>query len=67
MQQIIDIIKIYINIEFETVIDKSLLRPTDEPIIYGDSSKLKSDTKWKQVYTHEDTIKSMINYWRKKL
>jgi GDP-4-dehydro-6-deoxy-D-mannose reductase len=42
------------------------LRPTDEPIIYGDSSKLKNDTGWEQQYPLEQTIKDMIDYIRNK-
>lgn len=54
------------NINFDIVVEQALLRPTDEPVIYGDSSKLMNETGWKQKYTLEETIIDMINYWRKK-
>jgi GDP-4-dehydro-6-deoxy-D-mannose reductase len=55
-----DIMGIQLNIE----VDKNLLRPTDEPIIYGDSTRLIKDTGWQQKYSIEQTISDMINYWR---
>jgi GDP-mannose 4,6-dehydratase len=62
--EIIDIIKQYTPIDFEIRTDKNLLRPTDEPIIYGDSSKLKKITGWKQTYQLKETIRDMLGYWR---
>jgi nucleoside-diphosphate-sugar epimerase len=62
--EIIDIIKKYTHVRFDIKVDKSLLRPIDEPVIYGDSSKLIEDTGWKQAYSLQDTIKDMMNYWR---
>lgn len=53
--------------KFEIEVDASLMRPTDEPIIYGDSTKLKKDTGWEQQYSIETTLKDMIAYWRQVL
>lgn len=47
--------------------DKSLYRPTDEKVIAGDVTKLKSDTGWKQMISMEQTIRDMIGYWKMKL
>lgn len=47
-------------------IDDKLLRSTDEPVIYGDSSKLIAKTGWHQAYKLEQTITDMIAYWRTK-
>lgn len=64
IREIVTIIREYISVPFELELDLSLLRPADEPVIYGDSSKLIGDTGWSQVYTLDETIKDMINYWR---
>ncbi len=64
ISEIIEIIKNYMNINFEIKIDPALLRKTDEPIIYGDSSKLIRDTGWVQKYTLTQTLHDMIDYWR---
>jgi GDP-mannose 4,6-dehydratase len=64
ISDIITIIKQYTSVQFKIEVDKNLLRPTDEPIIYGDSSKLEAATGWKQSYHLKDTIRDMLNYWR---
>jgi GDP-D-mannose dehydratase len=66
ISDIIEIIKKHSKAEFEVDIDPQLLRPTDEPVIFGDSSKLISHTGWKQEYTLERTIADMLEYWRNK-
>ncbi len=47
--------------------DRALLRKSDEPVIFGDSSKLIEITGWQQNFTLEDTLRDMINYWKKRL
>ncbi len=53
-----------ITLNIET--DPALLRPTDEPIIFGDSSRLKNDTGWKQQFSLEETIGDMLRYLNEK-
>jgi len=67
MQELLDKILEITGIKVEVEIDPKLLRPTDEPIIYGDSTKLKEKTNWKQEIPIEQTLKDMIEFWRKKL
>ena len=62
MTEVIEVIEKVFGRKFTTVTDESLLRPTDEPIIYGDSSKLKSVTGWKQQFTLEQTVNDMVLY-----
>ncbi len=66
INEIVPIIENYMGIKLPTEVDPKLLRPTDEPIIYGDSGKLKRDTGWEQQYTLAQTIKDMIDYIRNK-
>ncbi|WP_312647415.1 GDP-mannose 4,6-dehydratase [Aminipila sp.] len=66
-EQIVDIIRVKTEINFEIEVDQKLLRPTDEKIIFGDSQKLIKQTGWQQKYDLETTIEDMLNYWRKKL
>jgi GDP-4-dehydro-6-deoxy-D-mannose reductase len=65
MTEILDVIRQYTTVpQFETKVEPDLLRPADEPIIYGDSSRLQAATGWKQSYQLKDTIHDMIEYWR---
>lgn len=40
-----------------------LMRPSDEKIIFGNTSKLRRDTGWKPTRSLEDTLKSMLDHW----
>lgn len=52
-----------IGVKAGITVDPMLLRPTDEKIILGDSSKLIRDTNWNQTYKLQTTITDMIDYW----
>lgn len=67
VSELIALIEKIMNRKFEIEIDPSLLRPTDEPIIYGSSTRLKKDTGWDQSYSIEQTLTDMIAYWRNTL
>jgi len=50
----------------EAQVDPMLLRPTDEPIIWGDCTKIKIATGWQQGIPLDQTIDDMLAYWRQK-
>ncbi|MBI2671672.1 GDP-mannose 4,6-dehydratase [Candidatus Woesearchaeota archaeon] len=66
IKDIIDILRKLTDVKFEIFEDPKLIRPTDEPIIYGDSTKFKSKTNWSQKIPIEKTLKDMLDYLRKK-
>ena len=43
-----------------------LMRPSDEKIIFGNTSKIRKDAGWKPEHTIEETLQSMLNFWDKK-
>jgi len=67
IQEILDIV--LKNAKCKVIVrqDPALLRPSDEKIIYGDSTKRTQETGWRQEINIEDTIKDMIKYWRHKI
>jgi len=67
ISELIRLIETVMNRKFDLEVDPSLMRPTDEPIIYGDSTRLSKDTGWKQRYPLEQTLKDMIVYWQQNL
>jgi GDP-4-dehydro-6-deoxy-D-mannose reductase len=67
MEGIINYLKEAVDFGFEIKQDSRLMRPTDEPVIYGDSSKIKNDTGWRQEILLSKTLKDMIDYWRNTL
>lgn len=64
IKEIIGIIEDQIGRSLPTKSDPKLIRPTDEPIIYGNSDKLKAATGWTQNYDLKTTIEDMLAYWR---
>jgi nucleoside-diphosphate-sugar epimerase len=42
-----------------------LMRPSDEKIIFGRTSKMTKDTGWKPLFSIEHTLQSMLDYWDK--
>jgi GDP-4-dehydro-6-deoxy-D-mannose reductase len=67
MHQIIEAIENNIGKKIEHTIDQSLLRSTDEPVIFGDSARLIAATGWQQKISLQQTIDDMLAYWRWKL
>lgn len=67
MKDIVTMIEEAIGFKFSIEVDSKLLRPTDEKIIVGDITKLKSATGWSQKILMQQTIADMLDYWRKEL
>jgi GDP-4-dehydro-6-deoxy-D-mannose reductase len=42
-----------------------LMRPSDEPIIFGSAKKIRRDTGWKPLLSLEEILKSMLEYWHR--
>lgn len=64
IRQIVELIRERASIPFEVQLDPSLLRASDEKIIFGDSSRLKAKTEWSQSVSIQQTITDMLDYWR---
>lgn len=65
MQEVLDLIISKSKVPVRVMVDRKLLRPSDEPILRGDNSKLKRDTGWEQKYDLSETVDFMLNFWRK--
>lgn len=64
MEEVVGLVKTLAKVPVRVVEDPALLRPTDEPVIFGDSSRLRSCTGWKQEIPLERTLADMLEYWR---
>lgn len=47
--------------------DPARLRPSDVPILLGDASKFKAETGWDPKIKFDQTLKDILNHWRKVL
>jgi GDP-4-dehydro-6-deoxy-D-mannose reductase len=48
-------------------IDPARLRPSDVPILLGDSTKFRNQTDWYPLIPLEETLDDLLNYWREVL
>ena len=67
IQEIVDMLRSLVNFDFDIWQDPVLLRPTDEPIIYGSTAKFQQETDWKQTIPLQETLKDMLDYWHRVL
>lgn len=54
------------EVDIKVKVDPMKLRPSDEPIIMGDNSKIRKDCGWVPKIPIEKTLEDTLNYWREK-
>lgn len=64
MRDVVNLVSKHALVPVSVETDPALLRPSDEPVIFGDSSKLIAATGWSQRVPLEQTIADMLIYWR---
>ena len=67
VQEIVDAIRAKLNVSFEIEQDPQLMRPSDEPVIAGDTSKFRRQCKWAPEIDLDTTLNDMLKWWRQKL
>ncbi len=55
------------RVPLEVRLDPARLRPSDEPILMGDSSKLREATGWGPTITVPEIVAELLAYWRERL
>jgi GDP-4-dehydro-6-deoxy-D-mannose reductase len=67
VQQILDLLlkSSTVKVTMETNPDR--LRPSDVPILLGDSAKFRRSTGWTPTIPFEKTLEDLLNYWRAEL
>jgi nucleoside-diphosphate-sugar epimerase len=64
IREIVDLITVASKVPFTLETDRALLRPSDEKIIFGDSTSLIEATGWRQAIPLSQTVNDMLTYWR---
>jgi len=64
IQQVLDELIRMSGVEVEVREDPERLRPSDVPILLGDSSKFRRATGWEPEIPYERTLRDMLDYWR---
>lgn len=64
MKEIVALVCKHARVPVRVEVDPALLRPSDELVIFGDSSRLVAATGWSQKIAIEQTVVDMLDYWR---
>lgn len=67
VQELIDRIRELARVPFEIEQEASLMRPQDEPVIAGDTTKFRAISGWTQRVDLSDTLSEMMVWWRERL
>ena len=67
IREIVELVKAKSRVPMNVETDPTLLRPSDEKVIFGDSSRLVAATGWRQEVPLEQTVGDMLDYWRRSL
>ena len=65
IQSVLDLLKDMIEVKIEVKQDPDRMRPSDVEILMCDCSKFKKRTGWEPRIAFEDTMRDLLDYWRK--
>jgi len=64
IQELLDLLLSYSRCPITIKQDPERMRPSDTPIMYADNRKLKASTAWQPVYSFEQSLHRVLDYWR---
>jgi len=67
IREMLELVLSFSRVEVRTEVDPTRLRPSDVEILIGDSSKFRADTGWEPRIPFEQTVRDLLDYWRKVL
>jgi GDP-4-dehydro-6-deoxy-D-mannose reductase len=67
IQYLLDVLLGYSNVKISIEQDSSRMRPSDVPVLYADNSKLRAATGWEPMFTFEESVKRVLDYWREEI
>mgnify|MGYP002783814356 CR=1 FL=1 len=67
VQELVDALRQKSGVDFTVQQDPALMRPSDEPVIAGNTEKFQAATGWRQEVDLMNTIEEMLAWWRRHL
>jgi GDP-4-dehydro-6-deoxy-D-mannose reductase len=67
IREMLDLVLSLSRVEVKVEVDPERLRPSDVEILIGDSSKFRADTGWEPRIPFEQTVRDLLDYWRRRL
>lgn len=65
MRSVLDALAARSKVEVLIETDPALMRPSDTPLMLGDSTKLRTETGWHPQIPFDQTLDDLLNYWRR--
>ncbi len=63
LKDILENLMIIADFQTPYIVNQDLIRPSDNPIIIGDNSKIKRELGWNPNISIEQSLKDILNYW----
>jgi len=67
IREVIDILVDLAHVKVEIKQDQARVRPSDVPVLIGDSTKFTMKTGWQPEIPFEKTMEDLLNYWRERI
>lgn len=67
VREVIDLLRGMTKIQIEIKQEPARLRPSDVPVLVGDSTKFRTRTGWAPRIPFEQTLRDVLNYWRERV
>lgn len=67
LEEILNILRSYSEEKIDVRIDENKLRKIDIPLLMGNNRKIAAETSWKSEIQLTQTLKDLLEYWRKKV
>lgn len=64
IQDVLDLLLSMSRVPIRVETDLALLRPSDVPVLFGESKKFRETTGWKTLIPFEQTLTDLLEYWR---
>lgn len=64
IREIIEILERIVERKLPFSVDPQRLRPSDVPLLLGDSTKFRKQTGWEPTLTFEDAMRDLVAHWR---
>lgn len=66
ISRVLDILLTSNSVQAARVVDEPRLRPSDVPVLIGDSTLFTDKTGWNRTISFEQTMEDLLNYWRER-
>ena len=64
IRELLDRLAAVAGVEMNVEVDQARMRPSDVPILLGDSSKFRAATGWEPKISLEQTLSDLLDWWR---